>query len=72
MPDLSIEDSIQVRDSILNILKELRYDSPTKLRVRRIILKVEPKKSVSINTTSESDDSDENNIDETEKLIEND
>lgn len=69
MPDVSIEDSIQ--DFVLDILKELGCDSPPKPRVRRTMLKVEPGKSVGINTTSESDDSDENNIDEPEELIEN-
>lgn len=66
---MSIEDSIQVKDSILDILKELKYDSPPKPRVRRNTINVEPGKNVGINITSESDDNDENNIDEPEEIV---
>lgn len=68
---MSIEDTIQVEDYILDILKELRYDSSSKPRIRKNRLNVEPGNSVGINTTSESDDSDGNNIYEPERIIEN-
>lgn len=52
-------------DSVLNILKELRFESPPKNRAKRTKLNVEPGKSVGVSTTSES----ENEVDSPDVMV---
>jgi len=53
-PESSIEDSFVVEDSVLNILKELRYETPPNTRSKRTRLNVEPGRSVGISSESEN------------------
>lgn len=64
-PDSLIDDSIHVNDSVLNILKELRFESPPENRTKRTRLNVEPSKSVGVSTSSES----ENEVDSPDIIV---
>lgn len=61
--DESIEDSIQVEDSVLSILKELRYESPPKSRAKRTRLQVEAGRSVGISSSVSENGENEEQVD---------
>lgn len=62
-PETSIEDSFVVENSVLNILKELRYDTPPKTRSKRTRLNVEPGRSVGVSSSESENGEDEERVD---------
>ncbi|KAL4126080.1 hypothetical protein QTP88_010311 [Uroleucon formosanum] len=65
-----IVDNFVVEDSVLNILKKLRYETPPKTRSKRTRLHVEPGKSVGI-SSSESENGDEEHVDNPDFVLTN-
>lgn len=68
-PDTSIEDSIEVEDSVLSILKNLRYETPPKTRAKRTRLHVEPGRSVGVSSSESENGENEENLDDPDFLL---
>lgn len=64
-PDSLIQDSIHINDLVLNILKELRFESPSKHQTKRTRLHVKAGTSVGISTSSKS----ENDVDSPDIMV---
>jgi len=62
-PESSIVYSFVVEDSVLNILKKLRYETPPKTRSKRTRLHVEPGKSVGVSSSESENGDDEEHVD---------
>ncbi|CAI6374113.1 unnamed protein product [Macrosiphum euphorbiae] len=70
-PESSIVDSFVVEDSVLNILKDLRYETPPKTRSKRTRLNVEPGKSVGVSSSESENGDDEEHVDKPDFLLTN-
>jgi len=68
-PESSIEYSFVIEDSVLNILKELRYETSPNTRTKRTRVSVEPGRSVGISSSESDNGEDEERVDNPDVVL---